>query len=267
MDSLFFYLSKLAWLIISPDTLLLILLLTTTVLFYLDKKRIARMLLSVVTAVSLFIYLFPVGEWLLYPLENRFQSRPALPEKIDGIIVLSGAENLLPANAWQQPELNQMAERDLAFMALARQYPEAKLVFTGGTGSLIYQQYRAADIAKEIFRQQQIDIKRIIFERDARNTWQNAVNSKKLAQPQAGQNWLLITTSWHMPRSVGIFCRNNWSVIPYPVDHSTFKGKLFRINGDFAGNLQELRTATKEWLGLLAYYISGKTTALLPGKC
>ncbi|MDH5600828.1 MAG: YdcF family protein [Gammaproteobacteria bacterium] len=267
MDTLFFLISKIAWLFLSPDSLTLLFILLSLVLLYLGKIKQAKIVLSVISGILVILSFFPVGEWLLYPLENRFKTNPELTEKADGIIVLSGAEDPLLSSAWNQVELGAAAERNLTFMTLANNYPQAKLVFSGGTGSVINQQYKAADVAKKLFSQQGFDISRIIFERESRNTYENVINSKNLVKPLDNENWILITTSWHMPRSFGIFCKAGWPVIPYPVDHQTNKANLFRINFDLIENLSILKTATKEWLGLIAYYLAGKTSALYPKQC
>lgn len=267
MDTLFFYISKLIWLLVSPDSLLLILIITTLILLYIGKQQLAKILLTFTSSLLLLIAFIPIGEWLLYPLESRFQTNPTLPKNIEGIIVLSGAEDTVRSSLWNQVELGGAAERDLMFISLARQYPKAKLIFTGGTGSLTQQKYKAADVAKILFQQQGLDVNKIIFERESRNTYENVIFSKKIIKPMQNKNWILITTSWHMPRSVGIFCKAEWPVIPYPVDHSTKKGNLLRIDFNVLGNLNSLKIAIKEWLGLFAYYLSGKSTSLLPTQC
>lgn len=267
MDTLFFYISKLIWLLVSPDSLLLILLILSLVLLYIGKIKQAKTLLATISLLLLLIALFPVGEWLLYPLESRFQTNPNLPEKVDGIIVLSGAEDAELSHIWKQVELGAAAERDLTFLTLAQQHPNAKLVFTGGSGSLTRQEYKGADVAEKLFKQLSFDTTKIIFERKSRNTYENVIYSKDLVKPIKNENWILITTGWHMPRSVGIFCKADWPVIPYPVDHQTNKDNLFRIDFDLSNNLYVLKTAIKEWLGLFAYYLSGKTTSFLPNKC
>ena len=267
MDTLFFFISKIIWLIISPDSLLLILIIFTLVLLYLDKQKQAKILLSVVTGLLIVISFFPVGEWLLYPLETRFKTNPALPDKVAGIIVLSGSENTLLSPQWQQVELGDATERDLMFLTLALRHPEARLLFTGGSGNMLEQKDKEADIAKKLFKQLGFDTTRIIFEKESRNTYENAIYSKKIIQPAKNENWILITTGWHMPRSVGIYCKAEWPVIPYPVDHQTNKDNLFRISFNLSNNLRMLKIAIKEWLGLFAYYLSGKTTSFLPSQC
>ena len=142
MDTLFFLISKLVWLFISPDSLLLILILSALVFLYIGKQKIATNILTITSGLLVIIAFLPIGEWLLYPLESRFQTNPALAKNIDGIIVLSGAEDAELSHRWEQVELGAAAERNLTFLTFARQYPEAKLVFTGGTGSLNKQEYK-----------------------------------------------------------------------------------------------------------------------------
>ena len=267
MDTLFFFISKLIWLLVSPDSLLLALIILGLVLLYIGKKKLTKLILSTASSLLIIIAFFPVGEWLLYPLESRFQTNPNLPDKVDGIIVLSGAENAELSHIWNQVELNTAVERDLSFIALASKYPNAKLIFTGGTGSITKQEYKGADVAKQLFEQLNFDTTKIIFERKSRNTYENVIYSKDLVKPEKNKNWILITTGWHMPRSVGIFCKAEWLVIPYPVDHQTNKDNLFRIDFNLSTNLDTLKMGIKEWLGLFAYYLSGKTTSIFPKLC
>ena len=266
MDSIFFWFSKLIWFVISPDTLLVILVIASLILLQIGLHKQAKILLCVEVFFMIIISFFPVGEWLLYPLEIQFSTNPKLPQKIDGVIVLAGAENAFSSAIWQQAELSEAAERDLAFMRLVREYPDAKHVFTGGSGSLIGQQYKQAHVAMKLFREQGLDTSQIIFEELSRNTYENAKFTQAIVKPESDENWILITTAWHMPRSVGIFNKMGWSVIPYPVDHHTSPGSLFRINMSFSGNLRILKKAIKEWAGLTAYYFTGKTTSILPGE-
>lgn len=117
---------------------------------------------------------------------------------------------------------------------------------------------KGADIARRFFAQQGLDIGRISFERESRNTYENVILSQKLVQPQEDEKWVLITTGWHMPRARGIFCKNRWEVIPYPVDHYSQRGNLVRVELDLSGHLNNLVTGVKEWTGILAYSLSGK---------
>jgi len=266
MDTLFFWISKLAWLVIAPDSLLLLLIVGACILLWRKKYRLARQLLGGIALVLFIVGLFPVGQWVFYPLETRFSTDPPLPESVTGIVVLGGAEDALRSAFWKQVEVNDCAERLLSFLTLAKQYPQAKLVFTGGSGSLLDQEFKGASVAEMLLQEHGMDLSRLILEDQSRNTYENAVCSRALVKPSPAEKWILITTAWHMPRSVGIFRKLGWPVIPYPVDHWTDPDSFLEVGLDLAGHLRELKLATKEWVGLLSYYISGKTSALFPDE-
>lgn len=267
MDDLFFYSAKLVWLVISPDNLFVILLCLSWLMLLLGIKRKAIALLSLLTISSVFISVLPVGDWLLYPLETRFQHNPELPEQVDGIIVLGGS--VLPINSaeWQQLETNDFHERLSAFIQLARRYPQARLIFTGGNANLLGNEPSEAEIVRDYFIDSGINEARLILESQSRNTAENVTLSKQRIQPKANETWVLITTAFHMPRSVGIFCQQQWPVVPYPVDHKTVPSKLFKMRFNPLGHLNQLVMGTHEWLGLIAYRVMAKTDQLLPSGC
>lgn len=265
MDTVFFLASKIIWALISPDSLIVILGVSAWITAMLNWQRISRTLLAACALLLLLIGCFPVGEWLIAPLENRFTTNAALPKEVDGIVVLGGALSPLRSNIWQQPELNQAADRLANFLYLARLYPNAQLVFTGGSGAASEQEFKEAEMAQILFDQLGLTERAIIFESESRNTSENAKNSKQLVTPEIDENWLLITSAFHMPRSIGVFCQQQWIVQPYPVDHYSQKGNLLRLDFSFSENLSVLKIAVREWVGLLAYRISGRTDRLLPG--
>ncbi len=268
MDDLFFYSAKILWMLLSPDSLFLILLIISLILIVSGWRKKGTVLLGLLTTGALLLAIFPLGDWMLYPLESRFQTNPQLPAQIDGIIVLGGSVIADRSQQWQQLETNQYHERLSSFILLAKNYPQAKLLFTGGNSSLMPDEPTEAEIAKDYFIQSGIAADRLMLEDRARNTAENALFSKQLAQPTQDQNWLLITTAYHMPRSIGVFCHQGWGVIPYPVDHFTQGAKdLYTPGFNLIYHAEHLVLATHEWLGLLAYYLSGKTSQLLPGDC
>lgn len=265
MDTAFFLASKIFWALLSPDSLIVILGVSAWIAAILKWQRISRSLLATCALLLVLIGFFPVGEWLIAPLENRFTTNAALPSEVDGIVVLGGT--ILPrmSNIWQQPEVNGAAERLTNLLYLARLYPNAQLVFTGGSGSVTEQEFKEAEMAQILFDQLGLAERAIIFESESRNTSENAINSKRLVTPESDENWLLITSAYHMPRSIGVFCQQQWIVQPYPVDHYSQPGNLLRLDFLFSENLSVLKTAVREWVGLVAYRISGRTDRLLPG--
>ncbi|MBT6338320.1 MAG: YdcF family protein [Desulfobacula sp.] len=264
MDTLFFWISKLMWIVISPDSLLVILAIVGLALLYIGSYKKAKAFLGIMVFIMVMIAIFPAGEWLLSPLEMRFATNPELPDKIDGIIVLAGGEDPYLSAQWDQVELGGASERNFAFMRFIRQYPDARHVFTGGSGSLKHPQYKSTHVAKKLYSELGIDTSKIVFEELSKNTYESVKLSKTLIKPKGNEKWVLITTSWHMPRSVGIFEKFDWPVIAYPVDHYTDPQDLLRVSLSFSKNLNILKMAVKEWVGLVAYYLTGKTSALLP---
>ena len=267
MDSLFFWFSKLLWFLISPLNFILLLLIGVWLLQLFNAKRLVLPITTGIVLVLVTVALLPLGSWLLYPLENRFETNPDLPESIEGIVILSGALNAEQSALWNQTEVNGAVDRELAFMKMAKAYPDTVLIYTGGSSSLIQQEFKAADVALKLFEEQGLDTTRIIFERQSRNTHENATLSYALAKPRLEKPWVLITSAFHMPRSIGIFCKIGWPMIPFPVDHRTNPGGNFKITYNLLGHLSELDIAIHEWLGLMAYRFTGKTMALLPEQC
>ncbi|MCP5349138.1 MAG: YdcF family protein [Gammaproteobacteria bacterium] len=261
---MFFWLSKLAWLAISPGNLLVILLLLAWLLCITQWETAGHRLLGVTTLLILSIAVLPVGTWLLFPLEQRFPVAEPGPQP-DGIVVLGGSFSMSVSDSRQQVELNATSERLLAFLELAALYPQARLVFTGGSGNPANQELREADLAEELFAGLGLDPTRVEFERDSRNTYENARNTLQLVQPRAGENWLLISSAFHMPRAMGVFCHQGWDLRPYPVDYRTFAEPGFRPGLSLTGSLETVETALHEWVGLLAYRVTGKTDRLFPG--
>lgn len=263
---MFFWLSKLIWMIISPDILLVLMITAGLLLLLAGAVKKAKLVLTAGVLALLIITFFPVGEFILAPLENRFKTNPELPEKVDGIIMLGGASNAYLSHFRNQAELNDSAERYLGFIHLIRQYPDAVHLFAGGSGSLTHGEYKETIVARMVFENLGVDSAGIILDARSRNTYENGIFSKEAVHPEPGQNWILVTTAWHMPRAVGVFEKIGWKVIPYPVDHVTHPDIPLQIGPDFSGHLRILKMAVKEWVGLTAYYITGKTSSFFPGR-
>src|ERR1700712_5227183 len=99
----------------------------------LHRWRIGRALLGVGAAALALCLLLPVNSWLIRPLEDRFPAVTSLPATVDGIVVLGGAIDDLTSEDRGTPVLTSAANRMTSFVALARHYPDARLVFTGGS--------------------------------------------------------------------------------------------------------------------------------------
>lgn len=258
-----FVLGKIAWIVLKPSNLLALCLVFGVVLRVCGSRFWSRLFAGPALAVMLAAAVLPIGPWLIGPLENRFP-KPALPERVDGIVVLGGAIEPVLAADRQALALNGTAERLVAFADLARRYPAAKLVFTGGSGDIDHPEAREGDWVGHFLDATGIPRGRVVVERDSRNTVENARLTKALVKPEAGQVWLLVTSARHMPRSVGVFRREGWAVTPYPVDYLTLREPGWTPGFDFARGLAGLDAAAHEWFGLAYYKLSGRIDSWFP---
>lgn len=200
----------------------------------------------------------PVAEMLLRPLESRY-SVAHLPQQVRGIVVLGGAEEpMISAHHKGTLALNERAERVITALSLALRYPQAQLIFSGGSGRLLGAEFSEAQVNRGFARMLNFPLSRITFEERSRNTWENLQFSQALLRPQAGETWLLVTSAAHMPRAMGIARRLNWKVLPIPCDYRT------PVDMSPALRMRLVREALHEWLGLATYHLMGKTDRWLP---
>jgi uncharacterized SAM-binding protein YcdF (DUF218 family) len=180
--------------------------------------------------------------------------------------VLGGAIDADLSAAHGVPAFTRAVDRMIAAAALARRYPNARIVFSGGSANLLSNDAREADYAVAVFEGLGISRERLTLERRSRNTQENAEFSKAMVAPKNGERWLLVTSAFHMPRSVGLFRKAGFAVEPYPVDwRAGGSADLTALRPLSLDGLSLVDVGIREWLGLLAYRISGKTDELFPG--
>ena len=263
---MFFVLSKTLGIMLLPVNLLIGLGLFGAVLLMTRFAAPGRRLMAAAAVLLALIAFSPVGNFLIYSLEQRFPPWDPAHGAPDGIIVLGGSIDPDISLAHRTPVVRQAPDRVIVAAELARRYPNARVVFTGGNANLIASDdAKEGDYAGELLEGLGIAKSRVIIERQSRNTVENAEFSKALVKPKPGERWLLVTSAYHMPRSVGLFRKAGFAVEPYPVDWRVGGlGDLFVINMGMDG-LSRTEIAIREWLGLVAYRLNGKTDALFPG--
>ncbi|MCF6216695.1 MAG: YdcF family protein [Emcibacter sp.] len=261
--------SKVIWLLLQPSNLFLILFLIGLILVWKNRRRSG---LSLLTACAIFYGLVmfgPLTSWLMVPLEKRFSSYTNYvgDAPYSGIIVLAGAERLTLSTRHKQVTLSGAAERLIEAAKLARQFPDLPIIYSGG--GQIKNMLSESKIARKYFIEAGIDPSRIRFEDKSYNTHTNALETKKYIQHyetggrETGK-WLLVTSAFHMPRTVGAYRNADINIQPYPVDYRTHLKTSLIKNPNAGQRLYQLDFALHEWIGLLAYYISGRNEELFP---
>jgi uncharacterized SAM-binding protein YcdF (DUF218 family) len=262
---LFFVLSKTIGYLLLPTNLLIAIGFVGAILMVTRFASFGRKLVMAAVLLLVICGLSPLGNLLLYPLESRFPPWDAARGAPDGIIVLGASIEADLSAAHGTPVVRSAPDRLIVAAALAHRYPNARIVFSGGSANLISNDAREADFAGAIFESLGISKSRLIMERASRNTLENAEFSKALVAPKDGERWLLVTSAFHMPRSVGLFRKAGFEVEPYPVDWRVGGwDDIFKFSNVAVDGLGRTDLAVREWMGLIAYRITGKIKELLP---
>ena len=130
---------------------------------------------------------------------------------------------------------------------------------------MLFSEGNEAEFASRLLQGFGIAPGRILLEQRARNTVENAAYSKAMAQPKPGERWLLVTSAFHMPRSIGVFRQAGFAVEAFPVDWRTRGSEdVLRPFATMGDGLRRTDTAVREWVGLAVYWLSGKSSELFP---
>lgn len=260
MDTAFFIASKLVGALLRPDTWIVVALVVIVLGLATNRIRLALWTGNAALALLVGLAILPLGDLLLQPIERAYPAQPPL-DRVDGIIVLGGGEDARASAYWGQVQLNEGGERYTTTVALARRFPQARILFAGGSGALRDLAGAAtseAEIAERFFHDQGVAPERMLFEGQSRNTAENAGLSLARAAPAPGEIWVLVTSAFHMPRAMRSFEGAGWTgLVAWPVDHRT-SAFTDGIGWDLTSNLQVLTLAIREQVGQLAYRLSDR---------
>jgi uncharacterized SAM-binding protein YcdF (DUF218 family) len=262
---MFFVLSKTLNFIGVPSNLLVLIGLAGIALLPTRFSRAGCRLLIASVMLITAVGVLPVGIALMLPLEDRFPPWTPAQRPPTGIIVLGGAIDPERSAARGQVSLDEAAERVTVAVELARKYPSARIVFAGGNASL-FAGPSEANFAVSFFESLGVPRNRITVDTQSRNTAENAVFTKRLVAPKPGERWVLITSALHMPRAIGAFRQAGFLVEADPVDYQTDGWQdLWTFSSSLMGGIRKTNTAVHEWLGLFAYWLTGRIAVLFPG--
>jgi len=252
---MFFTLSKTLGGLCRPLTITLLLLVGVLIL----RKRRPRLASGLLWTALIVLYTLstrPVADLLLLPLEAPYE-HPAEPESADAIVVLGGSLDLNRSTA-EAIELNGAGDRFLQGLVLAEKHPDAVLLFSGGTASLFDRSKREATMLQAWAERFGVPADRIRAEIRSRNTRENAVESKQILDAEGRHSVLLVTSAFHMKRSLGCFRRIGLSPTPHAVDfrnHFGVYGVMSVVPA--VEHLSNSTHAIREYVGLVAYRLKG----------
>jgi len=261
----FFVLSKTLGYLVVPSNLVMAIGLAGLVLLCTRFRRLASWLIvSSLVLIALLGY-SPVGRMLLLLLEDRFPPWDASRGPPTGIVVLGGAISAEVSVARGVVALNGAAERITVAAELAHRYPDARIIFSSGSGSLDPTAPLEAPLAVQELVALGVAHDRITADEQSRNTIENAVFSRLLADPKPGERWLLVTSASHMPRAIAVFRAAGFAVEAYPVNWRTRGWRdAAQLFGSLAEGLTITDAAVHEWVGLAAYRLTGRSAEFFP---
>jgi len=262
----FFFLSKTLGTMLLPVNLLIGMGVVGAILLVTRRAVFGRRLLAASTLLLALCGFSPVGKWLILPLEQRFPPWDASRGAPDGIVVLGGGIDPDLSADVGVAAFTRSADRIVATAELARRYPNARIVYSGGSANLVGDRSaKEADFALAALESLGVAAERLTAERNSRNTVENAEYARVIAQPKPGERWLLVTSAFHMPRSIGLFRKAGFPVEAYPVDWRASKKGMFWLSPLAIEGLELTQVAIREWIGLTAYWLNGKTDTFFPG--
>lgn len=246
-------------LIFDPINVFVLLLLVASLTSFSECERTARKGRYITVFLVLLLVscaILPVGEWAISPLENKQLVK--LPEKVDGIILLTGDESAALSELRGFPIAGHATQRYLYAARLAKKYPDAELVVVGTTVPFDpSEKLTTRQISEEILRDIKVAPERIKYEEKSRTTHENALFATKLFKPTKEETWLLLTSAFHLNRAFLCFKHQNWKTIPVATDYFTKPQVKFRFTFNLPHQLRLLKTAAHEYVGLAGYWAVG----------
>lgn len=239
------------WWIINIDLFFILFLVLGGILLLLKKRKWGKRFFVFSCLGLLLFAIIPVGLWTFEDLENRFPRMTYIPPNAKGMILLGGSFDQMTSKARGETAYTLAAGRFIWFVETAKANPHLQLVFTGTPFE--------AEIAKKGFKALGLDPSSILFEHNSKDTKDNAAKTRDLVKPNPQDQWLLVTSAYHMPRSVGLFRKAGFNVIPCPVDYHTPGDYEMWFFLGLKLNLDAWQASSREWLGMVINYLMGRS--------
>jgi uncharacterized SAM-binding protein YcdF (DUF218 family) len=253
---MFFFLSKILAFIIAPYTWLFI------GLIYLLKKLWKTPYRKIVLILTISLYVISnsflmdeiISKWE-YCDDNIYLKNT----KYDLAIVLGGMGRI--DERQNRFDFNQSGDRLFQTLALYHKHRVNKLMITGGSGSVSKPHHREAEYIKSYLRSISIPDSNIIIENSSKNTYENAIFSKHILDSlKFNGSILLVTSSFHMKRSLAIFEKAGYKNITPFVTNKITGIRKFEFDHCFIPNIEavwSLNLILHEMVGYAIYYVKG----------
>ena len=195
---------------------------------------------------------------LVQRLESSYVAAPKDLSGYAGMVVLGGAFTNGDLIGVRDISVNDAAERAIVPVALLRTFLRLKIVFSGGDSDLIARIPRPeADRARVFFDAMGVPASAVIYESDSRTTAENAAFSARLVGVDISAPWVLVTSAWHMPRSLAAFRKAGWkNVTALPVDFRS-RADMPLLSYSLDRSLALWRIVLHEYAGLVWYRVNG----------
>ncbi len=247
------FLSKLLPLFFYPLGLSLTLALLACVFW--RRKKVGLGLLLTSIGILWLSSTFYVSHHLVTSLEWRYLPIPTedMPEA-DAIVLLGGAVSA-PRPPRVEIELFDAADRVLHAARLYRAGKAPIVIVSGGALPWTNYPYPEAPIAKTLLQDWGVPAAAILIDSNSRNTYENAVNTKRLVEEHSLRSILLVTSALHMPRAMASFRSIGIEAIPAPTDYMATRVSHHSILDllPSVGALSKTTLAVKEYIGLVYY--------------
>ncbi len=253
---MFFFISKILSFLFTPFTWIFILL--GVALFAKNPKKKKKFLLT-----SLLTFYFFSNGFILEEF-SRVWEIPGTPYKelktFDAGIVLGGMLNY--DISLDRIQFQRGADRLFQAVELYKTGVIKKILFSGGSGSIEFSYIKEGMFVRRYLLTLGIPDKDIWIEGESRNTRENAVFTKEFLEKKnfTSGKFLLITSGYHMRRSLACFRKIGIETTPYSVDRNASPERHFAFDYLFIPNVQTLswwEAIIHEWIGMIVYKIKG----------
>ena len=257
-----FVLSKILWNFFNPINIILFAFLFGLIFRWIKLNQLSKTMFILSFLLFFISGIISTGSYLTFLLEKKYHDKLDFPDNIEGIIILGGATNPYLSKEYDQIIVNGSAERLIESTFLIKKYPNAKIYFAGGSGSLNFPNLSHSTIAKKFYENYNINTENFFFDYKSRNTYENILYAKEKFNPKKNENWIVITSAFHLNRAISIGEKLDWKLLPYGTDYRVPKKFKWKISLDFIDNLSNFKFASHEWTGLIAYYMMGRSSKI-----